>query len=362
MMMDSRNQRDPYRILLVDDDDGDRKNIQRVLTRSGLNATFLETSTLNDAFAACQELRFDCTIIDYQMPAGDGLAGIPTLREKWPHMAIIMLTGQGDENVAATAIKQGATDYLVKGNEQSLRQIVESAITRMELLLKIDHQKEDLELFSHVVAHDLMAPTRAIQGFGNFLQRGLLDGDRDKIAINCDRMIKAARRLDTLITTLHAYTGAKDAPEFATVSMENVVQDAIENLNSEITDANAIVKHDPMPEVKGSQVQLVQLIQNLIENSLKYATRDIPRINILATDGDDVWRFSVIDNGSGMADADAEMIFEPFVRADTSTDVFGKGLGLAICRKIVERHGGWISASQHPEGGTTFSFTIAKTL
>ncbi|MBP1853543.1 sensor histidine kinase [Rhizobium halophytocola] len=348
----------PIRILVVDDDIGDRKQVRRALQKAPFPAELVEASELKQAITECDLQPFDCAIIDYRMPSGDGLHGISMLREKWPYMAIVMLTGQGDEQVAMDAIKRGATDYLPKGTEGSLPQVVDSAIAKMRLQRKVERQREELEMFSDVLVHDLMAPTRSIQGFGRFIQNNLRDGNLEKAATNCELVISAARRMDRLIKTLHAYTQADHLPMVEPVWMEKVVQAALQNLEAEISELVATITTDAMPEVVGHEPQLIQLLQNLIGNSLKYRSEVPIKVHVTAARQGGYWRIAVQDNGMGISEGDAQRMFDPLVRLHQSRGIDGTGLGLATCRRIITRHGGEISARPRPEGGTEVYFTL----
>lgn len=352
--------RQPH-ILIVDDDEGDRKEVRRVLLRSGLDATFVERANVEDALAVLdseEEPSVDCCIIDYRLPSGDGLSGIPALRARSPFMAIVMLTGQGDEQVAVRALKLGASDYLPKTNTMQLRQIVESALVKAVLERKIAYQREELELFSHVLAHDLMAPTRSLQGFAAFIQQALRNGDLEGAQESSEHVVGAARRMNLLVRTLHAYVAASVEPVRTTVSMPTVLTEVLRNLQDEISEARATITADPLPDVFANETQMVQLLQNLIGNSIKFRGSSDPVIHIASNAVEATWHIDVLDNSIGISSADVERIFQPFVRLGNKRSTDGSGLGLATCRRIIEMHGGHISASPRTEGGTSITFIL----
>ena len=142
-------------ILIADDDEGDRQQIKRALKQAEMRFICTDTSSIEDAMAACEKCTFDCALIDYRLPGQDGLAGISSLHERFPNMAIIMVTGQGDERVATEAMKRGALDYIPKItiSGASIRRSVESALEKARLLLTIAKQRTELEIFSRV-SHD----------------------------------------------------------------------------------------------------------------------------------------------------------------------------------------------------------------
>ena len=348
----------PIRVLSVDDDDGDRKQVRRVLGKAMPRADITEATSVEQAVRECEDGQFDCAIVDYRMPRDNGLQGVSKMRAKWPYMAIVMLTGQGDELVAVDSIKRGATDYLSKDNWASLPQVIDSAVSKMRLQFRIDRQREDLEMFSALLAHDLMAPTRSIQGFGRFIQDGLRDGDLEKAKENCDLMIAAARRMDHLIKTLHAYTGATTEPTKVRLSMADVLGEVLQNLQAELANVDAKVTSDPLPDLIGNASQLIQLLQNIISNSLKYRSAEPVEVHVSARLQDEFWHITVEDNGVGISEDDALRMFEPLVRLKQAQGIEGMGLGLATCRRIVARHGGEISAAPRASGGTVIAFTL----
>ncbi len=159
-------------ILIVDDDAGDRKQLILALRQAGFTGDLVEAPDVSRAMGACEEARFSCAILDYQMPGNDGLQGIAALRERFPFMPLVMATGQGDEMIATEAMKRGAADYIPKGqiNKSSIRRIVDSAIEKTDLRRQVALQHEELSAFASVLAHDLSAPIASIQLFARTLE------------------------------------------------------------------------------------------------------------------------------------------------------------------------------------------------
>jgi signal transduction histidine kinase len=350
-------------ILVIDDDEGDRKLVRRALKQAGLACECVEAVSIDAALAACAERGFDCAIVDYRMPGDDGLHGIATLHEQLPLMPIIMATGQGDEMVAVEAMKQGASDYISKThiNSASIRRSVESALEKAALRRKVLQQREELENFAGVLAHDLKAPICSIQAFAGLAEEGLGTETVDKhtIAGYCRRIVGAGRRLGVLIDTLHEYTRADAQVAFEPVDMRQVADDASANLERTIHERGARVTRGELPVVLGNAPQLTQLLQNLIGNAIKYCEAAVPAVHVTAArDGENAWLFAVRDNGIGIAEEHYARIFEPFTRLHDAGKYQGTGLGLATCRKIVERHRGVIRCESNIGRGTTFFFTL----
>ena len=144
-------------------------------------------------------------------------------------------------------------------------------------------------------------------------------------------------------------------------SSQGAFEHAVRNLRGSIEDSGAVVTHDPMPMVLADEVQLTQLFQNLVGNAIKYQAPGIPKVHVGATmTGENCWTFSVGDNGLGIDPQYFERIFGMFQRLHKREEFAGTGIGLAICKKIVERHGGTISVQSQPGHGSTFSFTLSE--
>jgi len=171
--------------------------------------------------------------------------------------------------------------------------------------------------------------------------------------------VDGASRMGALINDLLAYSrlGAK-GPELAPTSCEEALKRALANLQASIADSHAEVTHTALPLVTGDQSQLTQLFQNLIGNALKFRASRPPRVQVWAEQQDGHWAFGVSDNGIGIEPQYAEKIFTVFQRLHTREEYPGTGIGLALCKKIVERHGGKIWVESQPGQGSTFRFTL----
>ena len=188
--------------------------------------------------------------------------------------------------------------------------------------------------------------------------KGKLDSDADEfIAFAVD----GANRMQRLIQDLLMYSRVdKKGQKLLEISSDGALQKALFNLRGAIEQSGALVTQDPLPEVTADEIQLVQLFQNLIGNAIKYQGAGIPHIHVSATrNGAPKWIFSVKDNGLGIDPQFFERIFGMFQRLHKRDEFEGTGMGLAICKKIVERHGGNISVESKPGLGSTFSFTLA---
>jgi PAS domain S-box-containing protein len=226
---------------------------------------------------------------------------------------------------------------------------------------KLARSNEELERFAYVASHDLQEPLRMVASFTQLLSKkysGQLDETADRY-INF--AVDGAKRMQQLITDLLAYSRVNNK-ELAPRPMEcdAVVQIALQNLKVAIEEAGAVVECDPLPALAADPAQLGQLFQNLIGNALKFHGPAPPRVHIAAADQGGDWLFSVKDNGIGIAPEQADRVFRIFQRLHTRTEYPGTGIGLAVCKKVVERHGGRIWVESQPGAGSSFCFTLPK--
>jgi PAS domain S-box-containing protein len=224
---------------------------------------------------------------------------------------------------------------------------------------ELTRSNAELEQFAYVASHDLQEPLRTVAGFTQLLAKrytGQLDARADEfIAFAVD----GAKRMQQLIQDLLAYSrvGAHGEP-FQPTDCTALVQQALANLALTIQESGARVTYDPLPTVSGAEGQLTRLWQNLIGNALKYRSARPPQVHITVQPQGSAWQFAVQDNGIGFEPHQAERIFGVFQRLHSRGAYPGTGIGLAICRKIVERHGGCIWAEGRPGEGATFYFTL----
>jgi PAS domain S-box-containing protein len=245
----------------------------------------------------------------------------------------------------------------------AIRDISIRRAAEAELLEKVEalHQSnEELEQFAYVASHDLQEPLRMVSSYTQLLARrykGQLDSDADEfIAFAVDGATRMQRLIEDLLEYSRAGTRGRDMVE---TSSEAAFAVAEINLRGAIDDGGAIVTHDPLPVVMADETQLVQLFQNLVSNGIKYRGDAAPEVHVSAAlDGAGRWEFSVTDNGRGIDPEYHERIFGMFQRLHGRNHMTGTGIGLAIAKKIVERHGGSISVESELGAGSTFRYTL----
>lgn len=229
-----------------------------------------------------------------------------------------------------------------------------------QITLDMQRSNTELEQFAYVISHDLHEPLRMVSSYTQLLAkryRNELDADADEFI---SYAVDGARRMQALLNDLLGYSrvGTRGKP-FALVDCQRVVEQAMSNLRIAIEECGASVTYDVLPGVLGDEGQLVRLFQNLIGNGIKFRGAEAPCVHISALRWHNIVTFSVKDNGIGIDPQHSRTIFEIFRRLHTREEYPGTGMGLAICRKIVERHGGRISVQSRPGEGSTFFFTIS---
>ena len=407
-------------ILAVDDSETYLSHLRCLLQAEGY--TVDAVTNPKEALTRLERSSYDLALVDLVMPELDGIEvcrRIVAMRRQLDNpIAVLMLTGREAKDDLTRALEAGADDFVGKSSDQAVlkgrirallrrkffqeenRRILEElknkeleafsarAETEAALARAADERRrhaeavaaelrqakaqleeaneelmrsnDELRQFAFVASHDLQEPLRSITSFCNLLKedyQGRLDGQADDYI---ERIVTGAKRMKALVTGLLGYSrvSRSDGLAFQEVNFQDVVGDVLANLQSSIQEAGVVVCVGELPTVVGDRVQLVQLLQNLIGNALLYRGKQSPRIEVDARRVPDGWEFSVRDNGIGIAPEHHQQIFEIFKRLHGRDKYPGTGIGLAICKKIVQRHHGQIWVESQPGAGSVFRFTI----
>ncbi|HEU5047200.1 MAG TPA: response regulator [Rickettsiales bacterium] len=347
-------------ILIIDDSEDDRMFYKRTLQK--IAEQRYAVSEAENGMEGIQSLSSGlpaCILLDYSLPGHNGIEVLKQVRSQFPFVPVVMLTGQGNEEVAVSAIQEGAQNYIAKANitPESLQRVIESAIERCVLHKRIHEQRASLEIFAHALAHDLKEPVRTIRSFLDVMKAH--ENFSEKGKVHFDYVQKAAKRMHALIDTVFLYTQLDNAQVSREMCDANtVLEETKQNLSELIRERGAVVTSDNLPEVYANRMQLIQVLQNLIANAI-YHAQTTPKIHVSVKEHEGNWQFLVSDNGPGISSELSRKIFEPFRKFSHNKEQ-GMGMGLAICKKVVESHGGEIRCESELGKGTTFLFTISK--
>ncbi|MGB6016325.1 MAG: ATP-binding protein, partial [Nodosilinea sp.] len=253
------------------------------------------------------------------------------------------------------------TELLQQLANQMAIALTQAQLLEQEILQRqeLARSNDELQKFAYVASHDLQEPLRMVTSYLQLLERryqGQLDADADDFI---QFAVDGALRMRTLINDLLTYSRVgTQGRAFELTSSTQAVAQAIANLKVAIEESGATITYAELPQVQADPTQLTQLFQNLIGNAIKFSGEDPARIAIKASQKEDDWLFSVQDNGIGLDTQYTDQIFVIFQRLNNRVSYPGTGIGLAVCKKIVERHGGKIWVQSQPSQGSTFCFTI----
>ena len=273
---------------------------------------------------------------------------------RWTLSTKVPLQDRRGEIVGMVGISRDITGRK-RAADALAQQARELEYQRMELA----HSNRDLEQFAYVASHDLQEPLRMVRSYVSLLEqryKGRLDEDADEFI---HYAVDGANRMQTLISDVLTYSRVgTQAKPLEPTNCSDLLGEALANLKVAINESQAVVTSDPLPSVMGDGVGLTQVFQNLVGNAIKFREEEPPRISISALQEGDEWIFSVRDNGIGIDPRHTDRIFEIFQRLHCREEYPGTGIGLAICKKVVTRHGGRIWVESELGAGSTFYFTL----
>jgi signal transduction histidine kinase len=387
---------EPIRVLLVEDDEDDAFLLQRALNKAAPGQFNMErVGTLEAARRALVTSSFHVVLSDLSLPDSRGFDTFERIHEADPEVAVVVLTGNDDERLVVRALNEGAQDYLVKGKAdgQSLVRSMQYAIERnrsrklerhntaleseirarklaQEQLERVAAQLEasnrELQQFASVASHDLQEPLRKIVVFGDRLKAKFGDQLGEQGGDYIERMMSAAARMRVLIDDLLEFSRVVTrARPFVPVDLAEVVREVLVDLEVLIESKGAVLDVGDLPTIQADPTQLRQVFQNLLSNAMKFQDGGaVPHVAIRAEPANNGshhgWRITVRDNGIGFEQQHAERIFAPFQRLHGRHEYEGTGIGLAIVRRIVERHRGSIAAHGRPGEGACFVLRLPE--
>jgi signal transduction histidine kinase len=370
---DSRPTTTRLRVLLVEDNPADVELVLVTLRKDGFDVSSEVVQTAEEFTLRIQAIGFDVILADYKLPQWRGMEALEILRCANLDVPLIVVTGYLGEEKAVECVKQGATDCVLKDHLTRLPVSVRRALEEKRLReLRRQSEKElaykvselarsnaDLEQFAYVASHDLQEPLRMIANYTQLLAErylGKLDEQADKyIRYSVD----GAVRMQALIQDLLKFSQVgKSEIKPRTTECRALVEQAVKNLQAAVEESGAVVNWNGLRVVMADPTQLTQVFQNLIANAIKFRGAETPVIQIDSEEKDHEWVLTVSDNGIGIPAESWQDIFVIFRRLHTRTEYAGNGIGLSICKKIIERHGGkiWIEAQATP--GCCFKFTL----
>lgn len=354
------------RVLIVEDEPADVELALRALRQAGLDAMWDVAQTTEEFTDLVRKNSYEVILADYKLSNWSGMESVGILRREGLDVPVILVSGALGELTAVECIKQGAADYVLKDHLARLPESVRRAMRESKLredhkhsLEELARSNQDLEQFAYVASHDLQEPLRMVATYTQLLAeryRGKLDADADKYI---HYAVDGALRMQKLVQDLLAFSRVgRYGLALESTDCNEVLQIALRNLEAATQETGAIVEHTQLPVLVADSSQLMQVFQNLIGNAIKFRASEPPSIRVSAEAKGKEWVFSVADNGMGIAAEDAENVFVIFRRLHTRAEYPGNGIGLSICKKIIEHHGGRIWVESELGHGSIFRFTL----
>jgi two-component system, sensor histidine kinase and response regulator len=353
------------RVLVVEDNASDSELMLHALKDVGYESECEVVQTADDFADRIRKNKYDIILADYRLPGWNGMETVAMVRQEDVDIPVVLVSGALGELKAVECIKQGAADYVLKDHLARLPQSVRRAIEERDLRdenrrtqEELARSNRDLEQFAYVASHDLQEPLRMVATYTQLLAeryQGKLDENADKYI---HYAVEGALRMQTLVKDLLAFSRVGRKQETLRETDCNlVVRNVLANLQALIHETGARIDYEALPVLVADPSELLQLFQNLIGNAIKFRGAEPPEICITARKEKKEWLVSIKDNGIGIEPQHVEDVFVIFKRLHTREEYPGSGIGLAICKKIVEHNQGHIWVESQPGMGSTFQFT-----
>ncbi|MDQ8187599.1 ATP-binding protein [Pelagicoccus sp. SDUM812002] len=347
------------KILLIEDDEEDRFLIERILRRSTGDRHSIDwISSSTELSDRLREVQYDAILLDYYLGTKTAEDLVAELTAQSESTAIIVLTGK-DASGADEAAFGMAIDFFLSKSDLSpggIDRAIRYAIRNRD-------QQVRLRNFSRLVAHDLMGPVGNVKSAAETLSLVLpsLEGDSKELL---DVLCSDCENLMSTLSALHDFSMSQAGQlSVEACSLEGILESALSNLNMADVITDGRVFSDSLPQVSVDPKLFTHVFQNLIQNALKYNASKEPRLRISATIGSTGCELRFSDNGIGIAPSKISAVFRPMYRLHGASEYKGTGLGLAVCKEVVERHGGriWAESSGVEGEGSTFIIRLAGT-
>lgn len=364
---------EPVIIVNVDDQEPARYAKRRILTRAGF--VVYDAGTGADAIKCVNRYSADLVLLDVNLPDVSGIEVCRTLKSGGASVIVLQISASAiSASQATAALNSGADAYLMEPVDPDVLVATVRALLRLRAAERdlaaanerlesanreLKRSNEDLQQFAFVASHDLQEPLRTVSSLAGLLERAagtrLAGVERQYL----QHIVKGAERMRLLIHDLLHYSQVGQTPSCSEpVPLSVVLNWAIENLRESIVETGAEIDADELPIVAGDEAQLGPVLQNILANALKYRRTGVtPHIHVAASRDDTHWVIRIEDNGIGIDRRHWDVIFAPFKRLH-SQEIAGTGIGLAICRRVVEAHGGRIWVESRIGEGSAFLFTL----
>lgn len=351
-------------LLIVDDSEAERELIAHTLRVAFPQVELRFAAHPLLAPQMCRDHAFDCVLLDYNMPEMDGLMLARQLRAADAYLPIILATSVGNEMLVAEALRSGVSDYIPKARiaVESIGRIVRGAVHACSQARLIDEQRRELENFAFALAHDFKQPIRQIITFSQMVSDEVRSGKIDDVERHLAFLGDAAGRLGRLVDVMSQYTLLNQPPELDDVDLNRVIAAVRASLSPYLEERAAeFVSPAHAPTVRGNETLMIQILENLTINGLKYNTSAVPRVEMTALCDDAHCVLTVSDNGIGIEAEYLAEIFNPLVRLHTSAQYAGSGLGLTLARKAALSQAGALWCESVAGKGSAFHLRLPAT-
>ena len=363
------------KILIVDDKIENLVVLEKILENT--NVEFVRAISGKKALKKILKYDFAMAIIDVQMLVMDSFELVENIRQSEKTKLLPIIFGSTiykEDYYLIKGIESGTVDFMTKpiipeilaGKVRVFVDLYNHTVERRrmeeqlkQVLSELERSNKDLEQFAYVASHDLQEPLRMVASYTQLLARRY----KDKLDADANDFINfavdGANRMQTLINDLLTFSrvGTRGKP-FVATDINLILERICKNLEVSIQESGAVIAYDSLPTLNVDKTQIEQLFQNLISNAIKFRNEKSPDIRVRAEQKEKKWQFSISDNGIGFKPEYKDRIFTIFQRLHGKEEYPGTGIGLAICKKIVERHGGQIRVESEVGKGATFYFTI----